>query len=589
MLEPLSTETFINRAESSSSLVRFEDQTDKNASRLNYSTPLPGSYEGRFYLEVELDINLPWSSEATTGESRTTKLINETSGKNIDELANKLRESVIIDRYGSILPKPEPPINHYTLPTPLLSIIPEQSSLSPVIPNQFIPLSSSLPLTLIRYSDDRYYVQVGNNIVSVDEIYAKAGIGQAFVIYPTFGGNINYTFVEESKSDKDANPRFVIIEHYRLSSHFGDYGAGRTIKTFSLWPGEETKLYMRSWRRTEERFRQASTIFDSYTQEAADEFEQSLESENTYRSSYQKSKSWKAEGSLGLNLGIAKIGGGGGGGGSSQSARESFAKTVSKVSSHHASKASAKRENTVSTDLEKMEATEFEEITERVVKNVNLSRVLNLVCRELNQEFITYLSLINVTIAFVNDKHIYEEVPIYDIDRLINKYINLVWDGNTPQSININPRQYIRDYLVKQISTVIDYQGNKHELLEEKESEFGEKYLRIKRSVDNKSINPFYPNNDIPVEGIVLEKTSHTIRTDGIIIDALLGHGIALDNYALGTQQEVLLEKQLNNKKLALALKLIEEEDIQKIELFRSIFNNNIENVINAFIERIVP
>ena len=52
---------------------------------------------------------------------------------------------------------------------------------------------------------------------------------------------------------------------------------------------------------------------------------------------------------------------------------------------------------------------------------MNLSRVLNIVCRELNQEFQTYLSLIDVTVAFANDLHVFDEVALHELDALVAK------------------------------------------------------------------------------------------------------------------------------------------------------------------------
>lgn len=41
-------------------------------------------------------------------------------------------------------------------------------------------------------------------------------------------------------------PTFLIVEEYRLSNFLGQYGAGRTVKTFSLLPGESTTISVTS-------------------------------------------------------------------------------------------------------------------------------------------------------------------------------------------------------------------------------------------------------------------------------------------------------------------------------------------------------
>ncbi|PLY15913.1 MAG: hypothetical protein C0631_04990 [Sedimenticola sp.] len=98
-----------------------------------------------------------------------------------------------------------------------------------------------------------------------------------------------------------------------------------------------------------------------------------------------------------------------------------------------------------------------------------------------------------------------------------------------------------------QIRNVHDYQDKSHSFLEKTTDIDNKSYWRVRRPSPD-GVNPFHP--ELPVEGIVIDATKHTVRTDAVIIDALLGHGVALDNYALGQQQEALRQKQLENRKL---------------------------------------
>jgi hypothetical protein len=246
---------------------------------------------------------------------------------------------------------------------------------------------------------------------------------------------------------------------------------------------------------------------------------------------------------------------------------------VSRVASHHASKASAKRETTVSTEIEVSEAVEFESITERRVKNLNVSRVLNIVCRELNQEFTTYLSLVDVTVAFVNDRHVFDEAPLHDVAALIDKYVDPSWpQGAAPSGANTDPRQHLAGIILAQITDVIDFQGNSHKFIEEVAAPTGGKYWRVRRQTDPSAKHPFYPSGNIPAEGIVLEARKHTVRTDSIIVDSLLGHGVALDTYALATQQETLRQLQNENTKVEAALEIVAGAETEKANLYHKLF-----------------
>ena len=58
----------VTRQESPSTLVRFEDETDANAPRLDYAVPLPGAFQGKLFIETDfLNDELPWTAAARVG------------------------------------------------------------------------------------------------------------------------------------------------------------------------------------------------------------------------------------------------------------------------------------------------------------------------------------------------------------------------------------------------------------------------------------------------------------------------------------------------------------------------------------------
>jgi hypothetical protein len=77
-------------------------------------------------------------------------------------------------------------------------------------------------------------------------------------------------------------------------------------------------------------------------------------------------------------------------------------KNVSSALQKHAATASAKRDVQVNTSYEEKEETGEETSIEREIANVNLSRTLNFVFRQMNQEFISILHLVNVRVGFVH-------------------------------------------------------------------------------------------------------------------------------------------------------------------------------------------
>ena len=58
-MSELDLDALVGIQENKATLLRFEDATDDQVPRLNYSVPLPGSIQGRYYLETHFGA-LPW-------------------------------------------------------------------------------------------------------------------------------------------------------------------------------------------------------------------------------------------------------------------------------------------------------------------------------------------------------------------------------------------------------------------------------------------------------------------------------------------------------------------------------------------------
>jgi hypothetical protein len=87
----------------------------------------------------------------------------------------------------------------------------------------------------------------------------------------------------------------MLVESYRLSSFLGRYGAGRVLKTFSLLPGERTKISVKSWQRTTESSKAGSSMVDSVDDTSANEFSSELQQENTDKQTSADEFKWRVE------------------------------------------------------------------------------------------------------------------------------------------------------------------------------------------------------------------------------------------------------------------------------------------------------
>lgn len=371
-------------------------------------------------------------------------------------------------------------------------------------------------------------------------------------------------------------PRLMLVEEYRLSTYLGDYGAGRTVKTFSLLPGEDTNITIKTFRHEKTTRQESESVLESKSKSAAQSVETEIGREQWNKEEYEQSKSftkkrnWNAKGnaSVGFNIGIAKVdvGGGGGGGGSStkkvssNEVRQSFAKRTSNAVTESSSKASSKREVEVNESQKSTMETRFERAVERTIENINVSRTLNFVFRQLNQEFISIMHLVDVRVAYSDgtvspdgsglgtDGLHYREVPLWRLDELLADVI-------VPER-----RAQVKRQIKDELANVVDYRGDGHRVWTEETAagasdDDDATYLRFDPGEPQEWTDPRLDPDVEPdqqplrVPGIILDVTRNQLRTDGIVVEALLGKAEALDAYSQGLQAADVREQQVANER----------------------------------------
>ncbi|HZB47209.1 MAG TPA: Ig-like domain-containing protein, partial [Pyrinomonadaceae bacterium] len=376
--------------------------------------------------------------------------------------------------------------------------------------------------------------------------------------------------------------RLIIVESYRLSSYLGNYGAGRTIKTFSLLPGEKAKISVKTFTKTESDAKSASSILDSFTEESSDDFEQSMGREQSNKQNYDESFNYKVDATAEASWGWGSAGVSGGVSGGTNSARENFAKNISNATQKHAARASAKRDVQVNTSYEVKEATGEETSVERTIENINVGRTLNFVFRQMNQEFITLLHLFDVRVGFfkvvqvegeTEPQFTYKEATLPELDALLRDVI-------VPEK-----RAEVRADIVHQLSNIFDYKDRHHRFVEEEplRDRNGQpiplsQYLRVRKDYTSVYVDEA-TGTQITVPGIILAANKHVLRTEGVIVEALLGQGDALDAYSHGLQDAAVSERQFANEnaeveieKARLALKIIRDKDTEAAAIFAKLY-----------------
>lgn len=425
----------------------------------------------------------------------------------------------------------------------------------------------------------------------LDELLAKLRKGSFPSFYRTGAGSTEVIVTEYVRTEK---PRIMLIETYALTSFLGDYGAGKTVQTFSLLPNEKTKISIKTWKTSEVTSKQASSILDSFTKETSDNFEKGVQSESSNKENTLRSQEWHAEASASASGGMgcwgAEASVSGGVSGSTNSARESFSKNVSNATEKHVSSASSKRNVEVNTSFEAKTTVGEEQSIVRELENVNAGRVLNFVFRQLHQEYITYLCLVDVRLAFTDgrgptSKDNYREFGLNEIEKLLEMYIKP------------NGRDASRKLIIDELNSIFDYNGRKHSIIEcvyiqsdsstavtvdvakyHEDPEVRKKsYLRIKRDrfYQNENPNPTTNQKNYEkhsVDGIILSKNTYILPTDSVIVESLLGQAEALDRYSLDSRTGVIEMKNAEVQKMRLANEIVKNKDEEMANLFSKVF-----------------
>lgn len=466
--------------------------------------------------------------------------------------------------------------------------------------------------------DDLALVPKSDRVATVSDFKAVAEVYEQYpasFIYTPSEGMLGFSgdfdiIQPRPRPPEQVFPKILFFEKLQISTFLGNYGAGRVIKTFSLFPGEKTKISLKTYQKTvqkeETTVNFGSSILDSVTEEAAIDFENSIQSEssNKYTESEadilnsQKNYNKKeGSGSAKVLWGLVEAGGSGGSESSNEisgewgtrSARESFSNTVSNALFKHSARASSKRDVEINTSQEQSTSTTSETGSERTIErqieNVNVSRTLNLVFRQMVQEYISVLHLTDVKIALYDESPgPYPQYAIHELDKFLDAYFT-----DDPEM-----RAAVLEGIIRELYFIFDYRDEPRQFLEQINLAFPDtnidgldinlpdsvSYLRVNKSLTT----PLEDREFIEVPGVVLKENVITMRTDGVVVDGFLGRGGdpeagLLDTYSASLQTETIREMSLKNAlqqaeidKIALGREVVANNDGRQARVFREVF-----------------
>ncbi|MEM7583737.1 MAG: hypothetical protein AAF560_10190 [Acidobacteriota bacterium] len=283
----------------------------------------------------------------------------------------------------------------------------------------------------------------------------------------------------------------------------------------------------------------------------------------------------EAEARAGWGWGSAKVSGGVSG--STNATREEFAKNVASATEKQANKSSAKRDVQVDTSYEVRETTEEETAIVREIQNINASRTLNFTFRQMNQEFITILHLVDVRVAFFNGfPESVIEVPLHELDWLLE------------QVIVAGKRGDVQMQVMDAVTSIHDWQGDHAAGFVQPKTYMEGSTARTFQAVDRSYVSTFddseLTGRMIDVPGVILSVARNVMRTEGVIVESLLGQSSALDSYSENLQLLAVEERELANQRARLlnqreqlAQTIVERGDETLAKLFEQLFETEAE------------
>ncbi|MGB0372621.1 MAG: hypothetical protein ACPGN3_14905 [Opitutales bacterium] len=527
----------------SDSIKSIEFSKEGYAAKINYSVPMPGAHTGRRIIELDLDLN---NSDFLS--------VGKNAGLGAKEFIEKHAQGQTFQ---------------------------EDSSSGFVIGSHGVNLATWQPESTKSESDLLY--------TSDEHIEEERHLGESETkpldsqtvdfLVKGWAGNL-----VKVKTDIQASPapRFFIVEKYGISSFLGDYGMGKTVKTFTLLPGESTTISLKTWQSSTESKKESSSIIDSHEQSARERFADTVQSETTDKTTADETLAWNVspEASASWGWGKAKVSGGANG--EYNSSREEFSKSTIEAVKEHASEASSKRELSVSSTSETSVETGSETLIERSIKNANMRRTLNFVFRELNQEYLTHTHLKDVRVAFSNGNvNSWEEVPVSGLMRLLRKYLS---------SSEIEP---VARKILKSVGIVYGIDDSVHFTLDKVSIGRGGASLNIEPAeLDEDGEFPVPKENEYyrfksgplgqeaienPVDGVLLDTKTIVMRTDSVIVEALLGQADALDEYAMEIQKAAAERQTIENERSKLINETLEKvsEPLERAKAFKTILHSS--------------
>jgi len=413
--------------------------------------------------------------------------------------------------------------------------------------------------------------------LSADLMSAKVREGLMPIEAKNIFGDTEIAFIKQPSSPK---PQLFIIEHYKTCNYLGNYGAGKTIKTMSLLPGEKVKISIKTFKQLISDAKKYQNVLDSFNRETTDELQTSIEGELGLSFSLDISISKMISTILGITIPVEGVPLNISSNNTNQqtlnSSRGINMNILASAINKQVSKSSNLREIEVNTETNIKESTEETTELVREFENINHSRVLNFVFRQLLQEYVSITYLNEVSFMYSNGYP--ETTKIVKLDGL-KRLIEDVIEGS-----HVNE---VFNGIVCELCSVYDYLGDRKKFIEKKTiqiTDIDNNPVRTDEFIrKDPSLLMIYPQTGsqiTSINGVILDVQQRIIPTDSVIVDALLGQGEALDCYNMKLQDAATVKAKLDNDALTQQMTIIDAQttEADKADKYKKVFGTCCEN-----------
>jgi len=407
-------------------------------------------------------------------------------------------------------------------------------------------------------TSDRTEAQASIQLLNFEDFLSYWIKGRRLNFYRNFANEMVYEFIPLPKG---YGPTLLLLFDTRICSFYGDIGGGQVVRTFSLMPGESTYVSMETYKKSTQQEEDTSSIFDSNNQSAQQAFQQSLNTEAGVDTDLSAALSFHLSGETKLRWGLGNLDLKGSVKASVQAKLQTHLQVVSNAMSTHSNERSSQRNVTVNTDYTVTTESGSNTAITREFKNINNGTTLNILFKQMNQQFVVQHMLTNIRVGYFDPAPgSYRTVQLSQLDDLLDQ----VLIDNADLKLALKERIFSAAYAAASMGIASNNTGTFLQqrtigLGEVSNIEVNEEGLPIVHDNLEYFINPASTSSftiageNVSATGVVLSTDYFTMRTDNIVADLELGEYSGLDTYGEALREGAVIREEVLNDSVEVA------------------------------------